>query len=184
MTPRTLWTIILKIFGIYTLTQIYYPLLQFISIILMIARHHYENGFETIGFAFVSVSIYVLITLAFLFKTDWLINNLKLDKNITEEKIALNIHRSIVLTIVILLSGILLFADSLPQFLKEVYSYYVVINDYVHFKQYPRAGNLIVELVKLLISCFMLGCSRLIVNFIERKRRGPQAHIAAPDEHP
>jgi len=172
MSPRTLWTIILKIFGIYLVIQIYYPLTQLLSFIFMAFNQQLGENWQAFGFLFFSISIYLFLIIAFLFRTNWLIDVLKLDKSIKEEKIEFNIHRSTILTIAILLSGIILLVDSLPLFLKELYGYYEVINDYIHFKQYPRASNLIMEFVKLLISIFMLSGSRLIVNFIEHKRKG------------
>ena len=172
MSPKSLWTIILKIFGIYLVLQIYYPLTQLISFIYMVFNHQVDDNLQAISFVFFSISIYLFLIIAFLFRTDWLIGALKLDKSIKEEKLEINIHRSTVLKIVIMLAGIIMFADSLPLFLKELYSYYQQINDTVHFKNYPRASIIITELVKVLISFFMMTSSRLIVNFIERKRKG------------
>jgi hypothetical protein len=190
MAPRTLWTIILKTFGIYIVLQVYSPLTQLTYFILMVMNHQFGdngqtfgNAVQAFGFAFFSISIYLFMVIAFLFRTDWIIDKLKLDKSIKEEKLELNVHRSTVLTIIVLLSGILLFVDSLPQFLKELYSYYAVVNSYLHFKDYPRASFIIIQLVKLLISIFMVTSSRLIVNFIERKRKGKlQTEPEAPTE--
>lgn len=106
MTPRTLWTIIIKCFGIYIVIQLYFPLIQLISYIQMVINHQFGDQMHTFGddllaFGFVlfSISIYLFMTIAFLFRTDWLVNTLKLDRNIKEEKLELNIHRSTVLTI-------------------------------------------------------------------------------------
>lgn len=174
MTPRTLWTIILKIFGIYLILQIYYPLTQLFSFVPMLSGHHFDNGIQIIAFAFFSISIYLFMIIAFLFKPDWLIDKLKLDQSIKEEKLELNIHRSTVLTIAILLAGILMFVDSLPLLLKELYGYYQYqkMTDFGRFRDYRGASFIIVEVAKLFISIFMIGGSRPIVNFIERKRRG------------
>ncbi|HZY39563.1 MAG TPA: hypothetical protein VFE53_23065 [Mucilaginibacter sp.] len=199
MTPRTLWTIILKIFGIYLVLQIYYPLMQLISLILMVINHQFgdhvppigtlvsnqfDGGIQEIGFVFFSISIYLFMVIAFLFRTGWLIDLLKLDRSVKEEKLELRIHRSTVLTITVLLSGILLFVDSLPQFLKEFYGYYQYqkMTELGRFTDYPRTSFIIVQLAKLFISILLVGANRPVVNFIERKRRGPKAVVAAPDE--
>lgn len=173
MTSRTLWTIILKIFGIYLLLQIYYPLMQLMSLILLVINRRLDGYIQEFGFVLFSISIYLFLVIAFLFRTGWLIDLLKLDKSTKEEKIELNIHRSTVLTIAVLLSGILLFVDSLPQFLKEFYGYYQYqkMSELGRFADYPRTSFIIVQLVKLFISIFMIGASRAIVNLIERKRK-------------
>ena len=184
MSPRSLWTIILKIFGIYLVLQIYYPLTQLISFIYMAFNQQLADNWQTISFLFFAISIYLFMIIAFLFRTDWLIGVLKLDNSIKEEKLEINLHRSTVLKIVIMLAGITMFADSLPLFLKELYSYYQQINDTVHFKNYPRASVIITELMKVLISYFMMTSSRLIVNFIERKRKETNkvANPSLPDK--
>ncbi len=173
MTPRTLWAIILKTFGIYIVLQIYYPFAQLISFIFMVINRQFGDILQAFGFLFFSISIYLFMSIAFLFRTEWLIDKFKLDKSIREEKLELNIHRSTVLTIIVLLSGILVFIDSLPQFLKELYSYYQYqkMSDFARFKDYSRASNVIIQLVKLLISIFMIGANRLVVNIIEHKRK-------------
>jgi hypothetical protein len=200
MTPRTLWTIILKIFGIYLVLQLYYPLTQLISLVLEVINHQlsnkipafgtgitlqYDDNIQAFGFAFFSISIYLFMIIAFLFRTGWLIHALKLDSSIKEEKLELNIHRSTVLTIAILLSGILLLVDSLPQLSKELYGYYQYqkMSELGRFADYSRTSYIIVELVKLFISIFMIGANRPIVNFIERKRkRSMKATSSALDE--
>ena len=130
MTPRTLWTIILKIFGLYVLLQIFYPIARLIDIIYQSINMAEFNGqpgrYALVGISSVlfTESIYLFMLIAFLFKTDWLIDKLRLGKGISEERIELNIHRSTVLQIVIIITGIMLFIDSLPTFFKALFTYY------------------------------------------------------------
>ena len=156
MTPRTLWTVILKIFGIYFLIQTFYPVTQLFAAMIVFATQQNTEVLQSMAYLFFSVGLYLMMIYISLFKTDLVINKLKLDTAIDEEKIEINIHRSSILTIVILLSGILMFADSAPMLLKELYSYFAVINDYVHFKNYPRAGMIIVEFLKTAFAIFMM----------------------------
>ena len=177
MTPRTLWTIILKVFGLYILLQIFYPVSQLIYIIYSSISSAELNGRQG-GYALVGISsvlfsesIYLFMLIAFLFKTDWLIDKLRLERGISEEKIELNIHRSTVLQIVIIITGVMLFIDSLPTLFKALFTYYQNTNVYIEFKKSPQGGWIIFYLVKVFVGFFMMTSSRLIVNFIERKRR-------------
>jgi hypothetical protein len=172
MTPRTLWTIILKIFGLYIFLQIFYPLSQLINVVYLIQPQN--NDYALAGFSAVlfSISIYLFMLIAFIFRTDWVINKLQLDKGIAEEKLELNIHRSTILQIVVIISGIFLFIESLPTLLKSLLTYYQNINVFTEFKKSPQTGWIVFYLVKVFLSFFMITSSRLIVNFIERKRRG------------
>ena len=173
MTPRTLWTIILKIFGIYILVQVLYGLPQISTFIFLLAEQKGSGSFDEFAAILFSTSIYLFIMAGFIFRTDWLIDTLGLNKGISEEKIDFNIHRSTVLTIVVIISGVFLFVESVPALLKELFNYCQNINN--GFKKNPNAGSIIFNAAKLLISYFMITSSRLIVNFIERKRRGTNA---------
>lgn len=65
-----------------------------------------------------TVGIYIYILTIFVFKTSWFIDKLKLDKGFAEERINLNIHRSTVLSVAVIVIGGVLFLDSLPLFLR------------------------------------------------------------------
>jgi hypothetical protein len=172
MSPRTLWTIILKIFGIYILLQILYTLPQLFIFILTIKDQQAINALQEISTMLFFISVYLFMLIAFLFRTDWLINILKLEKSFNDEKLEINIHRSTVLKIAVIFSGIMLFAESLPALLRGLFAYYQDINSYNGFKRYPEGGMIVFNLAKVFISYFMMTSSRLIVNFIEHKRKG------------
>jgi hypothetical protein len=172
MAPNTLWTIILKIFGLYIFLQFLYTLTMELPVVLLAYDQNERSTLEFIAVPFFSLSIQLFILIAFIFKTDWLISALRLNKGITEEKLELNIHRSTVLRIAIIITGLILLVDGLPVLFKSLFTYYQEINVFNGFKQYPSGGYIIANLVKVLISYFMISSSRLIVNFIERKRKG------------
>jgi len=173
MSPRSLWIIILKIFGLYIFTQLFYPLSQVISFLpLSIKGQFGPDALIELSAMLFSLSIRLFMVIAFLFKSDWLIDGLRLTRGIAEEKLELNLHRSIVLRIVVIISGMFLFVESLPLLLSDVFTYYQNINFFNGFKRYPSGGYIIFNLVKMLVSFFMMSSSRLIVNFIEHKRKG------------
>lgn len=183
MSPYSFWTIILRIFGLYFFVQFFSFLLpQLIyTIAFVFSNAQQENpagGIDVsvtklsdISASFFIISIYLFMFIAFIFKTDWMINALRLNKAITEEKLELNIHRSTVLQIATIVSGCCIFIQSAPSFLKGLFDYYQNINLFNGFKTYPRGGYIFFDLIKVFISFFMITSSRLIVNFIERKRK-------------
>jgi len=172
MKPRTLWTITLKIFGLYIFLQVLYALPLIFQAIAFFDGNNAPVSMGMIAQALFLISIYLFLIIAFIFRTDWLINALRLNKGITEEKLELNMHRSTVLKIAIIISGLLLFIESVPLLLRGLFEYYQEMNVFSGFKHYPKGGFVIFQLVKVLISFFMITSSRLIVNFIERKRKG------------
>ena len=174
MSPRTLWTIILKIFGLFLFLQVLYEIPQLFSTLtfLISDRSYGSSVLPEIASVFFAMSVYLFFVIAFIFKTDWLISALRLEKSLPDEKLELNMHRSTILQIAIIVSGLLLLIESLPMLLKGLFGYYQQMNDYDGFKKYPYAGLLILDLVKVLISFFMVTSSRLITNYVERRRKG------------
>jgi hypothetical protein len=126
-------------------------------------------------FLFFTVGFYVLIVRYFIFKTDWLIDKLYLDKGFTEERFELKIHRSTVLRIAVIVIGAVIIIYSLPLFCKQAFAYSQLTGPDKGFKENPASGWLIFYFVKLFVGFFMMTSSRLVVNFIERKRKD---HVA------
>jgi hypothetical protein len=172
MTPRTLWTILLKIAGLYILLQILYTVPRLFEAIVLYDRSDIPVAMGIIAEVLFLISVYLFLIIAFIFRTDWLINVLHLDKGITEEKLELNMHRSTILKIAVIVTGGLILIDSLPLLLRDLFNYYQDMNAFSGFKRYPSGGLIIINLIKVLIGFFMVTSSRLIVNFIERKRKG------------
>jgi hypothetical protein len=171
MTPRTLWTILLRISGLYVFFQFLNLLPNLYSSIILNGRHGNEEALNITAFYILIGATYLLIISSLIFKTDWLIDKLKLNKGITEEKLELNIHRSSILHIIVIVTGLFILIDSLPLLAKDIIAYFDLINVYRGFKNDPAAGWIVYYLIKVFLGYFMVTCSRLIVNFIERKRR-------------
>jgi hypothetical protein len=133
-------------------------------------------------FLFFTVGFYVLIVCYFIFKTDWLINKLHLDKGFTEEKFEIKIHRSTVLRIAVIVIGAVIIMDTLPLFCKQAFAYSQLTGPDKGFKENPASGWIVLDLVKLFIGFFLLTSSRLVVNFIERKRKDTVAMQQSTEE--
>ncbi len=126
MTPRSFFTILIKILGIYLILDSITVIPQFISSLFSIGLG-FDKSIETIAlYSFLlilTVGIYYIILKYCVFKTDRIIDQLKLDKGFVEETFELNIHRSTVLSIAVIVIGGLIFVDSLPTFCKEVFDF-------------------------------------------------------------
>lgn len=125
MTPRSLFNIILKVLGIFFIQHFLAAIPQLLSV--------FSNAFKPearqeaiwalvpallLQFAYGIVSFYLI------FRTDIVIDKLKLDKGFDQEAFSLNIHRSTVLSISIIVIGGLIVVDEIPNFCQEVVSYY------------------------------------------------------------
>jgi hypothetical protein len=172
MSPRTFFTIVIKILGIYLLLDYITLCPQIISTI------SYNSGAEWQGIVFATLILlaviiyYIILLRLLLFKTGWLIDKLALDKNFPEEKIEINIHRSTVLSIAVIVTGALIFVDALPSFCKEVFNWLQQRSISERLSGYqPSKGWLVFYFAKAFIGCCMMIYQRVIVNFIELKRK-------------
>jgi hypothetical protein len=177
MTPRSLFSIIIKIIGIYLVLSAFVLIPQLVASLFSVGRQSGINDsgdFLTLGFFLVfAVGFFAMILRYCIFKTDWLIDKLQLDKGFEEEKFELNIHRSTVLRIAVIVIGAVMIVDYLPSFCKTIFSYVQMGNVARGFKDNPNSGWIIVDIVRLFIGFFMITSSRLIVNFIELRRKKP-----------
>ena len=172
MTPRSFFLILLKVLGIYLILASLTVLAQSLSTLYFMTTNGDGDIMGLvwgIGLLLIAVGIYFLILRFFVFKPEIVIDKLRLDKGFTEEKFELNIHRSTVLKIAIIVIGGLILVETLPSLCRYIISYAQVQS--VRFIENPNAGWLIFYIVKSLIGLYLLTNSRVIVNFIEKQRK-------------
>jgi len=171
MTPRSLFTIILKSLGILFIKEFLFLIPQFLTVFL-----YFQKG-ETMGVTMwiflttvVQLIIYSLVFYYLIFKTEQVIDKLHLEKGFSEEKFSFNIHRSSVLSVVIIVTGILVLVDVTPTFCRNLFIYIREL------QMSDRSSNaditkLLGPIAQLIIGLVLIGSQKQIVNFIERKRR-------------
>jgi len=177
MTPRSLFAIIIKIIGLYLVLGAFVSIPQIITALFTYKSQLSYNSAEdilTIGSLLVfSVSFYILVMYYCISKTEWIIDKLQLDKNFSEEKFELNIHRSTILRIAVIITGGIIVTDSLPMLCKQALSFARINSVGSDFKQNPETAWLAFYFVKFFIGFALISASRPVVNFIELKRKKP-----------
>ncbi len=169
MTPRSLFSIILKLFGVYFLFDAVKVAAQFAGVWI-------EPFWDSSG-AIIIVTVATTVTALFLwiiwlliFRTDWIIDKLRLDRGFTEEKFDFHIHRSDILRIAVIVIGGVMLMLALPYLSYHVYQ--LVNAQRFHIPQDPQTvGWTIYYAVQLLGGYLLMSGSRTIVNFIERNRK-------------
>lgn len=171
MTTRSLFNIILKILGIFFIKDILATVPQLLSII------RYLTNTDTVGDALWSLVITILILLVYIFvsyylifKSDLIIDKLKLEKGFDQETIPLNIHRSTILSISIIVIGGLIIADEIPNLCRQLYSYYQE-KRMAYGQTNPTISYSVLAGAKIVVGWLLVANQRQIVNFIEYKRR-------------
>lgn len=180
MTPRSFWAIAIKILGIYiildSLTGIpafLYTLFSFKGMVN--ATGTIEIVLFQIGYYLIVIVVYGFMCWLCLFKTNWLINKLKLDQGYQDEHFDFTMHRSNILKIAVMVIGGLMLTDSFPWLCKYTFGYFEQIDQYKRFKDSPQAALIICYFLQTIIGYFLLTCSRMVVNYIELKRKTPTA---------
>lgn len=169
MTIRTFWNILLKILGIWLILSGLSVIPQFIWAFSVFGNQ--PKGSTMMGVVAIAVlllvtaAMFILVIWVFVFKSHLIIDKLKLDKGYSEEKIDLNLKLNTALTIAIIVIGGMMFADSLPQLLRNIYSGFLQ-DDLV--RKDPVTALIILYLAKTIIGYLLMTNSRIIIGFIKK----------------
>jgi hypothetical protein len=173
MTPRSLFLILIKIIGIFLLFEALRLLPQIITAFPLF-QYADHNIWENLPYALYILSIafvFYLIIRYCLFRPDWLVDKLALDKHFEEEKFDFHIHRSSILRIAVIVIGGMTIIDALPAFCREIFNYIRIERIEGMLYKKPSSYWFVFHGVKVLIGYILLTNSRWIVNVVERQRR-------------
>ncbi|MGL6269744.1 MAG: hypothetical protein ACRC2O_17550, partial [Chitinophagaceae bacterium] len=128
----------------------------------------------TLAISAVTFGIYGLVIYYFLFKTDYLIDKLKLAETVTPEEIPLNIHRSTVISIALMIVSLLLITQAIPLVVRGLFKWYMYrqqTKGLLNIMEPFDYSMLIVYVSEIVIGLLIIGHLRSIVSFIELKQR-------------
>lgn len=167
MLINTFWKIIIKIIGLWLLFGCISIIPQFFSTL------SFTNGdlnFESLLLIwlmlFGAIIIYIFIIRLFLFKSEWIVDKLKLEKSFNEERINLEIKSSTVLTIAIIIIGGLTIIESLPSFCSTLFNF---LQQKLLIKDYPDSCWLIFHFLKIIIGYLLLTNGKRFAKYIEEE---------------
>ncbi|MFD1605013.1 hypothetical protein ACFSJW_00305 [Flavobacterium artemisiae] len=167
MLINTFWKIFLKIIGLWILFGAFSVIPQLSTTVsFMDGNLNVTALIEIWGLLLLSLFLYFIVVRFFIFKTDWIIDRLKLDKNFKEEKIAINYNAETILSIAIIVMGGLILAEALPSFISRLYTFLIQKEQ---FKDYTAAPWLIYYFFKLILGYILLTNGKTFSEYIERK---------------
>lgn len=171
MTPRSLFNIILKILGIFFIKDILTTLPQLLSIILYLTKADtVGEAIWTLVTTILILLVYMFVSYYLIFKSELIIDKLKLNTGFDQETITLNIHRSTILSISIIVIGGLIIANEIPNLCRQLFAYFQE-KRMTYGQTNPSISYSVLAGTKIIIGLLLIGNQRQIVNFIERKRR-------------
>ncbi len=122
MTPRSLFVIILKVIGIIMLKQAFTDGRDLVFHIMRYLSAAYEGYTNIVGFG-VFVIIDLLLVYLLLFRPTLVIDRLKLHQGFYEEQFSLNMDKTMVMNIAMIICGLYLIIDNLPELFKYLVRY-------------------------------------------------------------
>jgi len=171
MTPRSLFNIILKILGIFFIKDFLVLIPQLLSSILYLTNSDSRTeGVWVFLTTLLILLVYWFVSYYLVFKTESIIDALRLDKGFDQSTLPINIHRSTILSISIIVIGGLLVVNELPNFCRQLFSYFQE-KRLTHGMTDPSIVYSVVSAVKIIIGIILIMGQRQIVNFIEVKRK-------------
>ncbi|MDN3657425.1 hypothetical protein QWZ08_17365 [Ferruginibacter paludis] len=177
MNPRKLFNVILKIFGLFFLREIINTIPQLVTSIF---RYFVSSDAGPIIVTFlVSIfilSLYTLLVMQLLFKTNKFIDMLKLDQGFSEEALSSDnpdefvkgISSTAILTIALIVIGGVILTDEIPNFCRQLYVYFSQSSS--KYNSVKRDSSyMIFSAAKIIIGLLFLGERKRIVDFIENR---------------
>lgn len=173
MKAKDLFVIILKIFGIYLIKDVLIsipPVLDSFSKMLTVSV---EMAIVSFIISLLALGFHLGIVYLLLFKTSYLISKLNLTAELSEEPLVVNLHRSSVYTIAIIVTGLIVLTFAIPNFVKEFYFLYEYNDSRERlFAPAPyEYSRLFTAIAEVFVGLLFLGNQRTLVNYIESKRR-------------
>ncbi|CAM3640941.1 hypothetical protein [Flavobacterium chungbukense] len=168
MEIRTFWRIIIKGIGLWLLINSIYVIPQFASSFSFIESGglNWENLISVWFIIFGTLAVYLLITVFFLFKTEWIVRILRLDQNFTENRIDINLPYKNVLSIAVIVIGALVFVEAIPTLCSTIYEF---VKQKELIKDYSGTSWLIFYFLEALSGYLIMTNSKTIIKFIDKQ---------------
>lgn len=168
MSIRTFWNILIKILGLFLISGALVIVPQSISFLYYAFKSgDFIDVLSVVALNLVLLFVYFLIIRLCIYKTNWIINKLKLDKGFETENIELNFDSTKIISIAIIVIGGLLFIDNIPVLFREIM---VFSEDKNLFKDYPKSGWLIFYFCKAIIGYLLMTNSFRIAKLIDKQK--------------
>ncbi|MCR4033067.1 MULTISPECIES: hypothetical protein [Flavobacterium] len=168
MEIKTFWRIIVKGIGLWLLINSVYIIPQFASTFSLTENGVNWNILTGVWAVLLgNLFVYLLITGFFLFKTEWIVNKLKLDKNFPQEKIDINLPYRTVISIAVVIIGAIVFVEALPKLCSTIYEF---VKQKELIKDYAGTSWLIFYFLKGLFGYLIMTNSKNIVKFIDKQK--------------
>jgi len=157
MTPGSLFSIILKILGIFFVKDIVATIPDLVSNVLFLIKSDAEGESAfTVGYTVIQLALFFYISYFLIFNTHRLIDMFKLDKGFEEEQFSFNLSATSVYIIAITVTGAFIVVTELPNLCRLIYNILESKGDSFGVRN-SGISALIISVVKILIGLLLTG---------------------------
>ena len=174
MSANSLFNVVLKVFGISFIKDVLISLPALFGVFYRLGENDISGALSTLLITLLTLLVYMVVSYYFVFKTHWIIQKLKLLDKVPEDPIPLNIHRSTIVSIAILLVALYVIAEAIPLVMRELIRLYqyAKMNRGVLNEMQPFDYSLILmHIGQIVVGLLLLGYHRQLVNYIDLKTR-------------
>jgi len=168
MTQRTFWIIVIKIFGIFLLIEAVVVIPQSISGLAYWGLSDNEGAVLSMIGGVLVLLMFIVILRLFVYKPEWLVNKLKLDKGFPDESIDFKIDKSSAITVATIILGGVLFIDGLPLFCKQVVVFYQEDAMSGRFGDKPSTQGLVLYGIKTVAGYMIVSNHVAFSKFVDK----------------
>ena len=177
MTPKSLFTIILKIFGLIFIRDTINSLPSLIySIIYLISSPSVTENIINVLINVGLITTNTLLVFFLLFRTNLILEKLELDRSLAHEyfsfenqnkkdQFSIGVSPILILTISFLVIGGIILVQEIPNFCKELYLFYNSKQTYIDVNK-PNFTGIIISVSKIIIALLIIGDRDRFINFI------------------
>jgi len=169
MSPKSIFQIIIKILGIFFIKDIIDGVPQLVASVIFIFQTQSEDfSWTSLFITLFTFGIYTLIPFILVFRTDKVVNILKLDRGFNQETLTLDVPRSTIFTIGVVVTGALVLTNEIPNFCRYLLAY-IQERNMPFRKEVPDYSRIVFSGIKILIGLLLIGERKRIVAFVDRK---------------
>jgi Ca2+/Na+ antiporter len=174
MSAKSLFNVVLKVFGISFIKDILISLPAFLSVFYSLGDGDASGAISTLLITSLTLLVYCVVAYYFVFRTQQVMARLRLLENIPEDPIPLNIHRSTIVSIAILLIALYVITEAIPLLIRGLakwYQYNRMTKGLLNAMEPFDYSMILVYAAEIVIGLLLFGYHRQLVNFIELKTR-------------
>lgn len=167
MGPRSLFNLILKVIGIFFIRDILEACSHTLSALIYVPQYSTpREALFNVAVSLPPVFLYTLLAWFFIFRSERVVNLLRLDRNFTDKTVFLNIERHMLLTAAVIIAGAWILVNEIPEFFRHAVYYYQERKIYVRMAR-PDISYIIMSVVKIAIGLLLIIFNNSIVNVVE-----------------